>query len=177
MSNIIRIALVIVGLTLCAWRFWSGVSGAEEIRTEGRTVLLDLRPSDPRELLLGDYMTLNYDALPPSEEDVDEGIAILAEEEGVAVFRRIAKEGEALGSDEFRMRFRRHPSRWRGYTYGGDRYYFQSGTAQRYADAAYGVFKVMPDGRALLSGLADAEKRIIAVSGEAPTENPAEAGP
>ena len=54
------------------------------------------------------------------------------------------------------------------YSYGGERYYFQSGTAKRYADARYGEFRLMPDGRVLLSGLAGEDKKTILIAGEAP---------
>jgi uncharacterized membrane-anchored protein len=165
-----RVGLVIAGLLLCAYRFGTGVSNAEEIRAEGQEILLDIGPRDPRALLLGDYMALNYtaDSFPPRDEEVARGVAILKIVDGVAKFDRLSKEGDSLGVDEVRMRYRQHTSRWRGYTYGGDRYYFQSGTAEKYEDAAFAIFKVMPDGRALLSGLADAEKTPILISGEAP---------
>jgi len=167
-----RIALVAVGLLLCAYRFGTGVSDAEEIRADGREVLLDIGPRDPRELLLGDYMALNYtqDSFPPRDVSEEKGVAILKIVDGVAVYDRLDKGGEILASNEVRMRYRTHPQSWRGMTYGGERYYFQSGTAERYEDAAFAIFKVMPDGRALLSGLADEDKQSILIAGEAPDD-------
>lgn len=173
----IRLALVIVGLGLCVWKFSSAYIAAETIRSEGEVILFELAPVDPRELFLGDYMTLNYDLgfegnssavepFIPSEPRT--GVAVFKLEDGVAKIARF--EGlETLSDDERRVRYTVNDQRWMtSITIGGDRYYFQSGTAERFTDAAYGIFRIMPDGRALLSGLADEKKRPILIAGEAP---------
>lgn len=162
-----RIGLVILGLLICGWRFGSAVKSAEDIRANGSEVLFPLRPADPRELLLGDYMALRYDpeSLPPGRMEAS-GLAVISIQDGVGIYDRLAKDGEALAPNEMLIRHR--PTGRRGQaSYGGTRYYFQSGTAKRYNDAEYGIFKVMPDGRALLAGLADADKKPIAIAGEA----------
>jgi len=73
--------------------------------------------------------------------------------------------GTMAKNDERLIRYSQQ--RWR-YSYGGERYYFQSGTAERYQDADYGEFRLMPDGRVLLSGLADENKQTILIAGETP---------
>ena len=40
--------------------FGSQIIELEGIKKDGETVFLDLRPADPRALLLGDYMALRY---------------------------------------------------------------------------------------------------------------------
>jgi len=148
---------------------------AEDIRKNGERILIDLRPADPRALFLGDYMALNYnrEALPPSPQprkssykaSANKGLAVIRLEEGVVRFVRLAAADETLASDERLIRYRK--GRWL-YTYGGERYYFQSGTAKRYRDAEYGEFRLMPDGRVLLSGLAGEDKQTILIAGKAP---------
>jgi len=160
-----RIGLVILGLALCSYRFGTAVSGGEDIRANGTEVMFYLAPDDPRALLLGDYMALNYAGagLPPRGTE-GRGIAVITVTESVGRFARIATENEDLASNEMLIRY--SPRGRRAPTYGGLRYYFQSGTADLYNDAEYGIFKVMPDGRALLSGLANADKKPIAIAGE-----------
>ena len=184
----IRYGLVTLGLLLLGWQFGGATLRAETIRADGATVLFDTAPVDPRDLLLGDYMRLRYDLRAPAEtmgsdapfqprlrDDMFPGLE--SDASGLAVFRvdengvaRIVRFGNAerLEPGERLIRYRRSNSRWGAPTIGGERYYFQSGTGERFADARYGVFKVMPDGRALLSGLADADRRVIAVAGETP---------
>ncbi|GHA82760.1 membrane protein [Algimonas arctica] len=177
----IRIALVIVGLLLCGWKFTSGFVAAEAIRQNGEEILFELAPVDPRDLFLGDYMTLNYDLgldgrwdeesadfdRPiPEEPDAVSGVGVVKITDGVATFVRFDALSP-LAEDERLIRFTKR-RRWARVSIGGDRYYFQSGTGDRFAEAEYGIFRVMPDGRALLSGLADEKKRPILIAGEAP---------
>ena len=42
-----------------------------------------------------------------------------------------------------------------------DAWYFREGDGQRWEQARYGEFRVEPDGRALLVGMADAQLRPI----------------
>lgn len=173
----IRIALVIVGVLLCGWKFSSGYLAGEDIRQNGEVILFDLAPVDPRELFLGDYMTLNYDfgfvggdsaVEPVIPSEPFSGVAVFRLEGGIAKIARFDNL-ETLADDEKLVRYTLGNRNWsRSISIGGDRYYFQSGTGDRYENAAYGIFRVMPDGRALLSGLTDEKKRPILIAGEAP---------
>ena len=167
-------SLIGFGLILCLYKFISGTMAAEHIRKNGERILIELRPADPRALFLGDYMALRYDpdAMPNSngarknKQTLRKGLAVIRlDNDGVVSFVRLASEDETLKNDERLIRYSRQ--RWR-YSYGGERYYFQSGTAERYQDADYGEFRLMPDGRVLLSGLADENKQTILIAGEAP---------
>lgn len=160
----IRVALVIVGLLLCAWRFGSATIAAENIRANGTEVLFPLAPVDPRALLLGDYMTLRYD-FGQNTHDERDGIAVIRVEDKVGQIVRFG-DVDDLAFDE---RLLRYSTNRRGQvTIGGEAYYFQSGTGERFEAAEYGIFRLMPDGRVLLSGLADTKKRPILIAGEAP---------
>lgn len=168
----IRIALVIVGLLLCGWKFTTGFVAAETVRADGEQVLFKLAPVDPRELFLGDYMVLNYDLglMSDGEDrisvpDALKGVAVIRVQDEVGTIIRFDRT-ENLAANERLISYTRIDS-WRPIRIGGDRYYFQSGTGDRFVDAEYGIFRVMPDGRALLSGLADEKKRPILIAGEA----------
>ncbi len=178
-KNALSYGLIGLGLVLCCYKFVSATLSAEDIRQNGERVLIDLRPADPRSLLLGDYMRLNYnrEALPSDPDarfsnpvDRDKiiprkGLAVIRLDDSVVRFVRFATENETLADDERLIRYSK--ARWR-YIYGGTRYYFQSGTAERFRDAEYGEFRLMVDGRVLLSGLADEDKKTILIAGEAP---------
>lgn len=177
----IRIALVIVGLALCGWKFTTGFVAAETIRQNGEEIFFELAPVDPRDLFLGDYMTLNYDlglivrwndersdsaGGIPEVPDAVTGVAVIKITDGVATIVRFDALSP-LAEDERLIRYTKR-RRWARVSIGGDRYYFQSGTGDLFAEAEYGIFRVMPDGSALLSGLADEKKRPILIAGEAP---------
>ena len=165
-----RLICVIVGVLICAWRFGTATFAAEQIRANGEVVFIRLAPVDPRSLMLGDYMILGYDnaALPQPDFDATRersGTAVVSLTSGDVQFVR-DYAGGALADGERLMNYRRGPDG--AASYGGEAYYFQSGTGDRFADAAYGVFRIMPDGRTLLSALADADKAIIVTAGEGP---------
>ena len=171
----IRIGLILFGLLLCGWKFTTGFLAGQDIRKNGDIVLFELAPVDPRELFLGDYMTLNYDlGLRNQGEDRIEipearkGTAVIKLKEGVAQIVRFDRIDE-LADNEALIRYTRQ--RFSRVSIGGERYYFQSGTGGRYEAAEYGIFRVMPDGRALLTGLADKEKRPILIAGGAPSKD------
>lgn len=137
----------------------------------GRTVLLALRPVDPRSLMQGDYMELRYaEALVPLADQAPTagGLVVVAlDADGVASFRRF-DDGRPLAPDEQRLRFkRRAPAGLQSAAdsaeifIGAESFLFQEGHADAYAEAHYGILKVAPDGSSVLAGLADRERRPI----------------
>ncbi len=156
----IRIAIILLGLGLALFRFYGWVQGVERIKANGTTVLLQLAPVDPRGFMTGDYMALGYDqiSLPPRNTKALQGLAVLAlDEHAVGRFVRL-DEGEDLQPGELRMRY----AKTRGwFSYGGGRYYFQEGTAERYESAEYGVFKVDANGNGVLIALAREDYSLI----------------
>lgn len=149
------------------------IAGKQRILDGGRTVLLALRPADPRSLMQGDYMALRYaEALVPVERAaaaaaVDGRIVVALDAQGVATFRRF-DDGSPLAADEQRLRYRRRAPAGAGADpehaeafIGAESFLFQEGHAEAYAAARYGILKVAPDGSSVLAGLADAERRPI----------------
>lgn len=129
----------------------------EHMLAEGRTVLLELAPRDPRSLMQGDYMVLNYhlaDALraklPMRSAD---GLAVVKiGAQGQAVFERLHRAGEKLQPDEALIRFRKRGDTVR---IGAEAFFFEEGQAEVYAAAKYGELKTARDGDVLLVGLRD----------------------
>ena len=143
----------------------------QRVLDDGRTVLLALRPVDPRSLMQGDYMILRYDqtVVTPQGEPaaLDGRIVMTLDGDGVATFRRF-DDGTPLAAEEQPLRYKlRAPSGFSvatdqvELTIGAESFFFQEGHGDLYAEARYGILKVAPDGSSVLAGLADAERRPI----------------
>ena len=160
----LRNAVVLLGLMVALTAAGLTIRAKERILAEGRTVLLELAPVDPRSLIQGDYMALRYapKVLPDLTVEADlpmEGTAVLGlGAGGIALYRRPDRR-EPLAADEVRLRYRRVGEG--DVRYGADSFFFEEGAAPVYAAARYGMLKVDEAGRSVLIGLADAEGRQI----------------
>jgi uncharacterized membrane-anchored protein len=140
-----------------------GIYQRERLVTGGRVVLLKLSPVDPRSLLQGDYMRLNFEAADlafpfQSRKQLADGYVVVAlDGQGVGHFRRFA-DARPLGADEIALRYR---VRGGEPNFATNAYFFEEGQGRAYADAAYGEFRVGGDGEMILTGLRDARLRVI----------------
>ncbi|HBZ08055.1 MAG TPA: hypothetical protein DEP03_17405 [Massilia sp.] len=137
-------ALVLVVANTAIWE-------KEALIRNGAPVYVELAPVDPRSLMQGDYMALNY-ALPPE-------VALSAADAAMLVARRAPNgvatplrihEGEALAADEMLIELVRKKGRL---MIASDAWYFAEGEAERWSHARYGEFRVDAKGKALLVGL------------------------
>ena len=156
------IALTLL-LTLAAANV--GIWQKEDLIAHGQPVFVELAPVDPRSLMQGDYMQLEF-RLPGTAQDASEGllargrphVAARRDPRGVAVPVRVLQAGAPLGADEMRIELTPKSGRWILVT---DAWHFPEGDAERWSKARYGEFRVAPDGRALLVGMADANLQPI----------------
>ncbi len=140
----------------------------EILLKEGQVVYLELAPVDPRSLMQGDYMALRFhvgndirrelrkrqERRGRSEsrlESQDGTIVVVLNEDSVGRFTRFADQ-RLLGENERLMKFRVRNGRVKFAT---DAFFFQEGTADIYAQARYGEFRVAADGELLLTKLRD----------------------
>ena len=120
--------------------------------TGGTTMLLKLAARDPRSLMQGDYMTLNYDVgdrIRALETTHRGQVAVRLDAQQVATFIRVQK-GEPLVAGEALLQFRRNGQDVR---LGAESFFFQEGTAALYESARYGELRVAADGSSVLIGL------------------------
>jgi len=120
------------------------------IRT-GQPVFVELAPVDPRSLMQGDYMTLNY-AFPERLIAPRDGRAKLVARRapsGIVTLLGM-HEGKRLAKDEILIEVIAKHGRPLIVT---DAWYFKEGEAQRWETARYGEFRVDANGKALLVGL------------------------
>lgn len=141
----------------------TGVLAAQTIRQKeailetGRTIYVPLAPVDPRSLMQGDYMALRFELpseLPPPVVAGDPPVRAIAslDARSVAKVTTLAGASYKPTSDEIIITLARKHGRW---MFATDAWYFKEGTADTYAKAKFGEFRVAPDGEALLVGLAD----------------------
>jgi uncharacterized membrane-anchored protein len=141
----------------------------EQVIAEGQRIYLPLAPRDPRSLMQGDYMALNF-AFPAQvhnalQEAASRGgrrqaqVVDLLDERGVATVQRLAREGQPLAPNERLLPLKRLKGDWVLVT---DAFYFPEGQGTPLAAARFGEFRALPDGRALLVGLADQHLQAIA---------------
>jgi uncharacterized membrane-anchored protein len=152
-------ALVPVAVVLCLLVVNVGIWQKEAVISNGRTVLVELAPADPRSLAQGDYMTLNFRLPPvtaqPRPNDMPPHLVVQVDERGVALPLRIELAGEeapVLAPGELRIELTAKDGRWVLVT---DAWFFKEGDAQRFAVAKYGEFRITADGDAVLVGLRD----------------------
>ncbi|HHQ4576148.1 TPA: GDYXXLXY domain-containing protein [Aeromonas hydrophila] len=156
-----RLALLLTGLAILAainvtvWRY-------ERAMSSGEMVLLRLAPVDPRSLMQGDYMRLNYElARQLGNRQQDEApadtLVIRLDEQQVASWVEGGKPDQ-LARDERRLQVRRSDGQW---LIGPDAYFFEEGTGEQYETARYGEFRLQESGKALLVGLRDEQLKPV----------------
>lgn len=153
------------------------IYGKERIVSEGESMLLELRPRDPRSLMQGDYMVLRYriqDDIQqqlPDDASSDGHVVVLLDEHQVARFQRLYDASEMLAEEERLIRYRKRGGRIR---LASEAFFFQEGHGPFYRGAQYGELRVDKKGGAVLVGLRDAGfdelKPIIPETAEASPE-------
>lgn len=155
-SALVAAFLLVVTVALLA------VRGHETTLAEGRIVIVELAPVDPRSLMQGDYMALAF----AIDSDLNERLVASAElGEAPPQFAYLAVDGagraslaglgDALpppepGQAAMRIRYRGGLS-----SVGPNAFFFQEGTGERFEAARWGEFRVAQDGTALLTHLRD----------------------
>ena len=136
----------------------------QDLIANGRPVYVQLAPVDPRSLMQGDYMRLRF-ALPDGVRQLDAGemterpkVVARLDARQVADVTRLAKPGDVLAADELLLELTAKGGDWTLVT---DAWFFAEGQGARWEKARYGEFRVLPDGRALLVGMADEQLRAI----------------
>ena len=147
-----RIVAAVAALVVLGGVNWS-IAAKERIKTHGERIFLELAPVDPRSLMQGDYMALNYEIVRhlPTDDTTRRGkIVVRLDADGVASFVRMDR-GEPLAAGEMLLQFRRG----RTVRFGAESFFFQEGTAELYSAAKYGELRVDADGSSVLIGLRD----------------------
>lgn len=157
-----RALILLAGLAVLGFVNF-GIYQRERLLTEGRIVLLKLSPVDPRSLMQGDYMRLNFEAADQAfpwqrRGNLADGHVVVAMDgRGVGHFRRLA-DARPLAPGEVALRYRIRGGRP---AFATDAYFFEEGQADALATAAYGEFRVGADGEMILTRLRDDRLRAL----------------
>ncbi|PXV55792.1 GDYXXLXY domain-containing protein [Aeromonas veronii] len=143
---------ILAGINATVWRY-------EHAMSSGEVVLLRLAPVDPRSLMQGDYMRLNYEIAREltsrdaraTQDKGNDTLVIRLDAHQVATLVAAGKP-DRLASDERLLQVRQSERQWQ---IGPDAYFFEEGTAEQYEAARYGEFRLQADGKTLLVGLRD----------------------
>ncbi|MBE3646142.1 hypothetical protein CPY53_12640 [Paenibacillus polymyxa] len=135
---------------------------SETLLATGASVKLKLAPIDPRSLLQGDYVALNYDiSTPPSknplqEKDWNRGkvkVVLTPDSQGVYIADHLYQDGEKLAHHEIVLN-----GQWNGsrILYGIENYFIPEGTGRTVEqNAHYAYIRVSRNGDALLERLVE----------------------
>ena len=157
-----RNVLIFLGLALALGVPNYAIIQKERQLASGTPVLVELAPVDPRSLIQGDYMRLDYaisrQLREPVPEPRDGRVVVSLDADSVAHFARVYQEGTPLAPGERLLQYRRRNG---GIRIGSDAFYFQEGQAHRYVRARYGELRVDHSGGSVLVGLRDADRRPL----------------
>lgn len=158
-----RNVLVLGGLALALAVPAAVVVQKERLLAAGAPVLLELAPVDPRSLIQGDYMALDYAMSRQLADSVARWprtgrLVVRRDSAGVARFVRRHDDGAPLAAGEQLLAYRTRDAQLR---VGSDAFHFQEGDAPRYAGARYGELRVAADGESVLVGLRDSAGRVL----------------
>ena len=157
MSKKYKIVLA-ANLILVLAFFAFSVMQKETLIAKGTEILLRLAPVDPRSLMQGDYMALDYEIMREIGYKSKSGyIVVKVDGDRVAEFVRI-QDDQDVNDGEFIIRYKRNSGRL---SVGADNYFFQEGSAKKFENAKYGLLKVDDDGNSILVGLCDKDGRLI----------------
>ncbi|EGV42215.1 hypothetical protein BZARG_393 [Bizionia argentinensis JUB59] len=154
--------IILANLIVLLLLFNNSVAQKESLISDGKLILLDLAPVDPRSLMQGDYMTLRYEISENANYDsiAKRGFCVVKlKENGVAKKVRFQAGKTPLNEDEYLIVYSSN-SGW-NINIGAESYFFQEGDAEKYEAAKYGGIKVDEDGNSLLIGLYDAKLELI----------------
>jgi len=173
------------GLLLALAAANHGIVQRERTLSDGRVLLLELAPVDPRSMMQGDYMALRFAAaddiqraLHPdlssggnaaalrrmgiggnSRDPSRDGYAVFAlATDGVGRFVRVQAAPRPVAAGEIAVRFRE-----RGWDMriASNAWFFPEGHGERYAPAKFGELRVDADGTALLAGMRGADRKPL----------------
>ncbi len=148
----------------------------EAVLSSATQMLLELAPVDPRSLMQGDYMALDY-AMSRSIDDelIDSApwkgkLVIRLNSKNVAQFLRF-HDGKKLQEDEKLLSYRKRGQRRRGkIKIATDSFFFQEGTGKKLESARYGEFKLSKSGECILVGLRSSDFKSL-LSKDVPLKN------
>ena len=158
-------SIVMVGLLLVLSVFAYSVWEKEQLLKVGEQAFIKLAPVDPRSLMQGDYMILNY-AIPSEVNSIArkqrQGLLVYSRNSDHEItLLRVADDHETLQQGEKYIQFR---YRKRFVQLGANSFFFQEGKAALFEKAKFGEVRIADDGNVILVGLRDENYQLLGMS-------------
>ncbi len=153
--------VIAINLILVLILFNKSIFEKEEILRDGQLVLLKLAPVDPRSLMQGDYMRLNYEISTNISRDSisKRGYCIITlDKDGIGKKVRLQENKTPINEGEFAIVYTAQNFR---INIGAESYFFEEGLADKYSIAKYGGMKIDNNGNNILIGLYDENLNLI----------------
>jgi len=153
--------LILLNLVLLLGFFNWSVLEKERTLANGKLVLLELAPVDPRSLMQGDYMRLSYaiSQVPVPDSLPGKGyVVVRVDADSVAHLVRYQPGKTPLAAGEQLIGY--HKADWALHI-GAESYFFEEGQGDLFAGAAFGGLKVDAQGNSILVGLYTADRRLM----------------
>ena len=179
----VSLVLALIGLSITLVMTNLTIKKYETHLTTAEEVLLELAPVDPRSLMQGDYMALNYAISEPimaaiEAQEVAKGnldyvetlynisqdgsVIIKKDAQDVGHFVRLAQysggDDEPLAQDEMLLQYRIRHGQLKIAT---NAFFFQEGQAEAFEQAKYGMFRINEQGKPLLTDMVDKRFKVI----------------
>lgn len=162
MRKWLAIACGVTCLVLINFSIWQ----KEQQIAHGRQVLLELAPVDPRSLMQGDYMVLNYSMQNDLRRNLyqdqqwqeKDGFVIVQLDEHQVGHYVDLDHGQALAENQVRLQYR---VRNHSVQFASNAFFFEEGSGKVFEQAKYGEFRVADNGSLLLTNLYDANYHVI----------------
>ncbi|HRD06583.1 MAG: GDYXXLXY domain-containing protein [Saprospiraceae bacterium] len=154
--------IVLINLILLLVYFNGSIISKEDLLKNGKLVLLELAPVDPRSLMQGDYMSLRYkisEGLKPDSMAKQGYCVVKQDANGIAQKQHFQNEKSPLSADELLIKYH-YADQWNIHI-GAESYFFQEGQSEKYQKAKYGGIRVDKDGNSVLVGLYDEQRERI----------------
>jgi len=154
--------IILVNLIILLGLFNNSIVKKETLLSDGKLILLELAPVDPRSLMQGDYMRLRYAISENIKYDSisKRGFCVVKlEGNGIAKKIRIQEKKTPINDNEYLIEYT--SKQWRGINIGAESFFFQEGEADKYENAKYGGIRVDNEGNSLLVGLYDEKRKKI----------------
>ena len=149
--------VILLNLILILFFFNKSIVEKEKILSGGKLVLLKLAPVDPRSLMQGDYMRLNYEI----SGNVSVGnipkrgyCIVKLDSDGIAGKVRLQNDITPVNPGEYPIEYT--AGSW-NINIGAESYFFEEGNAGKFDSARYGGIKIDNQGNSILIGLYDEE--------------------
>lgn len=147
--------LILANLIILVGLFTNSILKKEAILSNGKLILLELAPVDPRSLMQGDYMQLRYKISEKSKLDSISKrgfIVVAANDKGIAQKIRIQPKKNPIHTNEYLIEYTAGSM---DMNIGAEAFFFEEGQGEKYEKAKYGGLQVDNKGNSILVGLYD----------------------